>query len=137
MGPLVLSALGELAEGAGVDADGKHRGGGGLALGGDAVAMELFAVERGGDVAAEIVAVGAGLEADDVIDHERVAEPLLTGNGREDLRRGEGRVQEKADARGAAPAPQFLGQRDQMIVVDPDQIVGAESAASARRRTWR
>ena len=55
------------------------------------------------------------------------------GDGAEDLRRGEGRVQEEADARRAQLAQDVRGQQQQVVVVDPDEVARVGRLVRARR----
>ena len=48
----------------------------------------------------------------------------MLGNRREEIGRREGDVQEEADLLLDALEAQFLGERDQMVVVHPDEVVG-------------
>ena len=74
----------------------------------------------------EAVEVLLGLEADEVVGEQRADQRLVLRQRREDLGRRERRVQEEADALPHAAPAQFLGERDQVEVVHPHQVAGAE-----------
>ena len=54
-----------------------------------------------------------------------------TRQGVQQGRRHERRVQEEADAVAHAQPAQFLAQREQVVIVHPDQVVVAQQPASA------
>src|SRR5262249_61169293 len=77
-------------------------------------------------IAAEIEGVVASLETDEIVVAERWNEPLVMRKGGEDFGRRAWNVQEEADAVLVAKIAQRFGQRHQVIVVDPDQVVRPE-----------
>ena len=77
-------------------------------------------------VAAEVRMIGLALEAHQVVREQRAYQPVVPRYGCQDQRRGQGDVQEEADAMRAAQRPQFGGQRDQVVVVYPDDVVLAQ-----------
>ena len=79
-----------------------------------------------GDVAREIGGIDFGLEADQIVVAERRNELVVIWQRREDFRRRERNMDEEADLVAVAAIAQRLGQRDQMIVVDPDDVVGPQ-----------
>src|SRR5208337_3049410 len=62
------------------------------------------------------------LESDDVIFKHRIYQPFMLGHRDEHIRWRKGNMQEKADAIGGAAGAQVGGERDQMIIVHPDEI---------------
>src|SRR5215470_7080982 len=120
-----LAALCEARKGCGLDTDRKHvdahRA---LAEGkGEVAACDPAFV---GEIAAEIEGVIAGLKAHQVVVTERREEPLMMRQCRDDLRRRTRNVEEEANAILVAQIAQRLGEWDQVIVMDPDQIVGLD-----------
>ena len=87
---------------------------------------EVLRVCFGLDVAAEVRVVGLALEADQVVGEQRPDQPVVPRNGREDQRRRQRNVQEEADPVSAAQRAQLRGQRDQVVVVHPDDVVVAQ-----------
>ena len=79
--------------------------------------------------------IGLGVKAHDI---ERAHRAQQFGRSRQCVqqrRRHERRVQEEADAVAHAEPAQFLGQREQMVVMHPDQIVLAQQPGQRLRRT--
>ena len=81
-----------------------------------------------GEIAGEIGGVDLGLEADQIVMAERRDQPLVVGQRGEDFRRRKRNVQEEADPVLVAALAQRLGERDQVIVVHPDDVVGLAAA---------
>jgi hypothetical protein len=77
--------------------------------------------------------VGGGLEAEQVIAAQRLRQLFMRRDIEQDLRRGKRDMQEKPDAVRDAFGAQRFGERDQMIVVDPDDVVGLEQLDEAMR----
>ena len=69
------------------------------------------------------LAVDRGVEPHQVVGAQRAKQFLGARQCLKQRRRDEGRVQEEADAVAHAQLPQRLGQRDQVIIVHPDQVV--------------
>ena len=74
-------------------------------------------------VMGEVVAIVVGLEADQVVMDEAAEDLLVVGHRRQDVGRRAGNVEEEADRVDAAARPEFAGERHQMIVVHPDDVV--------------
>jgi len=85
------------------------------------------------DVAREVLQVGPALEPHDVIGAEALHQPVVPRNGRQDQRRRQRDVQEKADALRAAQRAQLGRQRDQVVVVHPDHVIGLEQRQQLAR----
>jgi hypothetical protein len=79
-----------------------------------------------GDVVVEGLQVGRGLEADEVVGHQRAHQAAVIDQDGEDFRRREGGVQEEADAPVAAQLAQLLAERDQVIVLHPHDVAVLE-----------
>ncbi|MCY1533345.1 hypothetical protein D9M68_686670 [compost metagenome] len=106
-----------------VDADRKGRRAHRVAVGAEQVAAQRFAVRLVVHVVREVLHVLLGLEADQVVREQRAHQPLVLRNGRHDDLRRQRNVQEEADALLAAHGAQLGGQRHQVVVVDPDDVV--------------
>ena len=78
----------------------------------------------GDEVANEISGIALGLEADHVVLQQQRDELLVVGQGRQHLRRRHRDMKEEADPVGMAAAAQRVRDRDEVIVMDPDQVVG-------------
>ena len=79
-----------------------------------------------GDVAGKIRRIDFGLEADQVVVAERRDQLIMIGQGREDFRRRERNVDEETDLVVVPAIAQRLGERHEMIVVHPHDIVGPQ-----------
>jgi hypothetical protein len=79
-----------------------------------------------GNTPREIHRVVLGLEADQIVGAQLRDQPFVVRQRRENLRRRKRHVQEVADAVAMAAIAQHLGERNEMIVVHPDHIVGLE-----------
>ena len=121
-----LARGGETRELHRVDADGKHGGGHAAPEGaGPAVAVHPPA-GLGGDVLEEAMAVRLGLEAEHVVGEERPDEQVVHRQRDQHFRGREGDVQEESHRLPGAHAAQLLAERDQVVVVHPQQVVGLE-----------
>jgi hypothetical protein len=74
----------------------------------------------------KIAQIIAGLKSDQIIGAECLHQPIVPRHRHIHLSRRERYVQEKAEPALDAELAQFLAHGDQMIIVDPDQIVVAE-----------
>ena len=81
---------------------------------------------RHAEEAAVIVTVVLGLEAHEVVVAERADALLLARDGEQKVRRRAGDMQEEAERILVTARAQFPGERDQVIIVNPDQVVGLE-----------
>ena len=77
-------------------------------------------------VAGKVRQVDLALKTDQVIGKQRTHQPFVLRNGGHDLRRRQRDVQEEPHALLAAQRPQLGGQWDQVVVVDPYQVVGPQ-----------
>jgi hypothetical protein len=66
------------------------------------------------------------LEADQIVGEQRSRKCPVVRRGREDFRRRKGGVQEETDLVPRPLATQRLGQRDQMVIMDPDPVAWLE-----------
>ena len=121
-----LGALGELGEFFRVDADGCEDHMDLTALIGEAVARIWLdaeccddIIEKGGDVT-------RGLEADDVASGEGREQIGRMGQDLQQRGRHERDVQEKSDAVFHAERAQLGGHGHQLVVVNPDQVIGLD-----------
>jgi hypothetical protein len=85
------------------------------------------------DAVAECAQVAAGLEADDVVLQHRLEQVAVAGQRAQHVVRREGRVQEESDRLARAEATQLRAERDQVIVVHPDHVVGLEQRQQPAR----
>ena len=90
------------------------------------ICASLLQVALAFEIAREVGRVALGLKADQVICGQLRDKPFVVGQGREDLRRGKRDVQEKSDSISMAAVAKHLGERNEMIIVHPDNIVGAQ-----------
>ncbi|KAG1090440.1 hypothetical protein G6F40_013130 [Rhizopus arrhizus] len=74
----------------------------------------------------EAIGVALGLEADQVVGIQRGEQPQVIGHGLQQVGRGHRDVQEEADAAADAAFAQQRTERDQVVVVDPDDVVLAQ-----------
>ncbi|BDV37177.1 hypothetical protein DSM21852_04300 [Methylocystis bryophila] len=87
------------------------------------VRREHFTAHRLAQEAAKIRLVGPRLKTHDVIGEHRLHEPFVLRHRYEHVRRRERNVQEEADAIFDLARAELRGEGDQMIVVNPDEIV--------------
>ena len=85
-------------------------------------------------ITAEIEGVIAGLEADEIVFAERWNETLVVGQRSQYFRRWARDVKKKADAILVPALAQRLGERHQVIVMHPDQIVRPEHLVQLARK---
>ena len=78
----------------------------------------------GHEIANEISGIALGLEADHVILQQQRDELLVVGQGCKHLRRRHRDMKEEADAVGMAAAAQRVRDRDHVIVMNPDEVIG-------------
>ena len=78
------------------------------------------------DVLVEAAPIRLGLEAEHIVGEERPDEHVVHGQRGQHFRRGEGDVQEEAHGLPRSHAPQLLSERDQVVVVHPDQVARLE-----------
>src|SRR5690606_8667974 len=74
----------------------------------------------------KIAEIGIGLEANDIELKQALDQPTMLRHCRENLWWREGDVEEESDPLLAAALAQFGGKRDEVIVVDPDYIIGLQ-----------
>ena len=72
--------------------------------------------------------ISFALKADQVIRKQGAHQPLILRNGRQNGLRRKGNVQEKANAVFAPQGTQFSGQRYQVVVMHPDEVIRLEQA---------
>ena len=91
-----------------------------------AVAARPWQAALVGDVAGEIRRIDFGLETDQVVMAERWDQLIVIWQRREDFWRREWNVDEEPDLVVMPAIAQRLGERHEMIVVDPDDVVGPQ-----------
>ncbi|MNS92022.1 hypothetical protein D3C72_1261390 [compost metagenome] len=106
-----------------VDADGEGVAAHRLPVGAVHVVAQVLAMGLVAHVVLEVLHVLLRLEADQVVREQRAHQPFMLRNGRDDDLRWQRNVQEEADALLAAHGAQLGGQRHQVVVVDPDDVV--------------
>ena len=77
--------------------------------------------------------VAAGLESDDVITRQHIEDQAVSGQGTQHIDIRERDMQEQADGILDAGLAQLAGQRDQVIVVGPDDVVSLQHRAQLAR----
>ncbi|CAG9222614.1 hypothetical protein BVI434_410017 [Burkholderia vietnamiensis] len=85
------------------------------------------------DVVLEVQQIGFGLKADEVVREQRAHQPFVLRNRGHDRRRRHRNMQEEADRIRAAHRAQFGGERNQLIVVNPDGVVRPQQRAELAR----
>ncbi len=88
-----------------------------------AVVAGLAAEPRAAQRAEEVLAVLVGLEADHVELCQRAQQVPVARQRAQHVETGEGHVEEEADRLLDAGAAQLLRQRNQMVVMHPDEVV--------------
>ena len=78
------------------------------------------------EVAGTIRCVVLGLKSNQVVGAQLRYEPFMVGQCGENLGRRKGNVQEKSNAVAMSALAQHLRQRNEMVVVHPDDIVGLQ-----------
>ena len=110
---------GELAEALRVDAHG---------VGGDVLAV------RGGEQRAQLIAIARRLRADQLVGRERGGEVLVVRDRLPVFAGRDGHVVEVAERPAPAEPLQLAAERDQLVVVHPDEVVGAEQRDQRPRK---
>ena len=85
------------------------------------------------DIMVEALEPFLGLEADQVIVEHRFDQPAMERKRGDQPVRRPRNVEEEAEPVGDPHAPQALAERDQMIVVDPNQIALGDQRGDGRR----
>ncbi len=128
-------AVGDLrfmGEGLGVDADRQSRYLEAPAEGLNELTIDDTADFGMGEAPGQIGSVARRLHADEIIGGETPQDALVTGEHCRHLMRRPGNMHEEADAIGTAELAQIIGKRDQVIIVNPDDVVGFNNLASLR-----
>ncbi len=99
----------------------------------DAVARQLLAAELADAEVGEVAPVGVGLEADHIIGEHRPHDVVARRQGGEDLRRTKRDVQEEADLALEAALAQLRAHVEEVVVVDPDEVVLLQHRRQTRR----
>ena len=106
-----------------VDADREGAAAHRLPVRAEHVVTQCLAMRLADDVALEMLNVLIGLQPDQIKGEERPHKPLVLRDGRHDFLRRQRDVQEEAHALLAAHGAQFSRQRNQVVVVNPDDVV--------------
>ena len=109
-----------------VDADGKAADRQNLIEGSDAAVLENAAAHAMLQVVEKVGDIGLRLQSDQVVGGQHARKLLVLGHGEERLRRRKRNVQEVANGIVDVQRAQLPGQRHQVIVVHPDDVVGPE-----------
>ena len=80
------------------------------------------------DVVEEGAQVVLGLEADHVVGAQRPDQGCMARQGGEDFHRRERGVQEEPHGPGYPRAAQLFTHRDEVVIVDPDQVLRIDQA---------
>src|SRR5262245_37184198 len=92
----------------------------------EAVAAGPWQAALVGDVAGKIRRIDLGLEPNEVVMAKRGDQLIVIWQRREDFRRREWNVNKKPDLVVMPAVAQRLGERHEMIVMDPDDVVGPQ-----------
>src|SRR5690554_356462 len=122
---LVAHLRRRLGEAVGIDGNGKAAGAQTAAKALDALFIQYLAAGLEAQIVQEGPQVSAGLQTDQVAVAEPFHQFAVVRQGGEGLGGREGSVQEKADGVVYAALAQLLRHQEQVIVVDPDQVAGA------------
>src|SRR5208337_3694208 len=106
-----------------VDACGKHLDAYNIAADAQHVVRSRLAAHMVASEATEIRLIQFRLEAENVIFHEGVHEPFVLRHGEEKVGRRKWNMKEKPNPVAHAARPQSRRQRDEMIIMGPDEIV--------------
>ena len=85
------------------------------------------AAALGDKIADEVSHVGFGLKPDQVVLQQLREQPVVVRQHRHHFRGGERHVEKKSQRIGVTALPQLGGHGDQMIVVDPDNVVRSQN----------
>src|SRR5580700_1499578 len=98
--------------------------------------IEIAAVQAAftREIAAEIESVIAGLEADEIVFAQRWNETLVVGQRSQYFGRWARDVKEKADAILVSALTQCLGERHQVIIMHPDEVIRPEHLVQLARK---
>jgi hypothetical protein len=102
-----------------IDPSRTDNGGHDLSADAQGVARLGFPTQDSANKAAEVLSVGLGLKAHDVIGAKRAHEPDASWHGGQNLWRGEGNMQEESQPVGHAEHLQVRAKRDQVIILHP------------------
>ena len=89
-----------------------------------AVGANARVPDESADALHEIPSVALGLETYEVVGEQGRQERVTLGKLEEDVRRGKGDMEEERQAVRTAEFPQMVGHVHQLIVMDPDEILG-------------
>lgn len=89
----------------------------------------------GHDITDEIGGIAVGLKADDVILQQQRHQPFVIGQRGQHLRRRHRDVKKEPDAVSMTASPQRVGDRDEVIIVNPDHVVGFDDLFEFRGET--
>src|SRR5436190_3745902 len=124
--PACLDCLGEAGEALGIDADREDIGAQSAPFDQHPAPAKLDAAKFVAQESREIAAVGLRLEADHTIREHGPYEPLRIGKRGQHFRWGKRDVQEETDWTGEAVGPDLRAERNEMIVVHPDDVLALE-----------
>ncbi|VTQ83918.1 Uncharacterised protein [Stenotrophomonas maltophilia] len=85
--------------------------------------VEYAATAEQAQVGLETIGVALGLEADQIVGVQRGEQSQVVGHRLQQVGRRHRDVQEKADAAADAALAQQCAERDQVVVVDPDDVI--------------
>src|SRR5262249_23424578 len=115
-----------LSDGVDIDADRERRGAQPPPEGGDLARGHHLSAGVARDVIAKAAEVGFRLESDEIVGAERAHQLGMWRQDAQQLCGGEGGVEEKSDRLLDAELAQRRAQRDQMIIVYPDDVARLE-----------
>ena len=125
--------LGCLPEALHVDADGKALDPGASPADREHLGGALSGAEFLNEAPPQVVGILLGLHADQVVIGNRPQELAAAGKGPEHLWGGPGDVVKVPDRVRGPERPQLCRERDQMVVVNPHEIVGPQQPGERAR----
>ena len=105
-----------------IDADREHRRPEGPAEGAQHTAAEVLAAGLPQQVIAKALQVGGGLKADEIVGAQRGDQIAMVGQQAHQLGRRKRRMEKKPDRLPAIELAQRRAERDQVIIVHPDEV---------------
>ena len=95
---------------------------------------EILAARPAQQIVAEAVEVRLGLKPDEIVGAQPFGDVVVVGQHAQQFGGRERRVQEEADRLHRVQPAQFLAERDQMVVVDPDEILRRQHRSQGARK---
>ena len=97
-------------------------------------ASELLSARPAQQIVAEAVEVRLGLKPDEIVGAQPFGDVVVVRQHAQQFGGRERRVQEEADRLRRIQPAQFLAERDQMVVMDPDEILRRQHRRQSARK---